>query len=141
MPESGKCVFCDSSGFEDRIIRAGCLSMSFVSRPWFRPGHCLVIPNRHVSTPAELEGREGNVIMEELGRLSLLLDRGYGAGIMQKYQPLQAENEVKVNHLHFHVFPRLEHETGLFPMPEPNSFDGFSMPDESVAAALAKTLR
>jgi len=57
-----------------------------------------------------------------------MLDEGFGTGVMQKYQPLQPENGVKVNHLHFHVFPRREQEQGLFPTPEPNDFTGFTVP-------------
>jgi len=79
--------------------------------------------------------------MAELGRLSAKLDNGFGTGIMQKYQPLQAENGIKVSHLHFHVFPRTEHEAGLFPVPEPNSFDGFTRPSEAEVTALTESLR
>ena len=79
--------------------------------------------------------------MGELGRLSLKLDKGSGTGIMQKYQPLQAENGIKVNHLHFHVFPRIEDETELFPVPQPNTFDGFVTPSADEVIAVAEALR
>lgn len=124
-----------------RTIRADELFTSFVSRPWFRPGHCLVIPNRHVVHPGELSFEEGGAIMGEVGRLSLLLDDGFGMGTMQKYQPLQPENEVKANHVHFHVFPRIEDEPGLFPVPAPNAFEGFVVPEVEEILALAQRLR
>jgi diadenosine tetraphosphate (Ap4A) HIT family hydrolase len=89
-----------------------------------------VIPARHITKPIELTEEEAREVMLELGRLSLLLDNGFGTGIMQKYQPLQVQNHVKVDHLHFHVFPRKEHETGLFPVPEPNRFDGYFIPSD-----------
>ncbi len=114
--------------------------MSFVSRPWFREGQCLVVPTRHITTLAELTVEEAVVIMGELGRLSMLLDDGFGTGVMQKYQPLQADNGIKVSHLHFHVFPRTEDEA-LFPVPEPNSFAGFIMPPEDTVKALVEGLR
>ncbi len=79
--------------------------------------------------------------MLEIGRLSTLLDTGYGSGVMQKYQPLQAENGIKVSHLHFHVFPRFEDESGLFPTPLPNSFSGFRpLGDTRCYELLAKLL-
>lgn len=136
-----ECAFCDPEHLAWRTIRTGELCMSIVSGPWFRPGHCLVIPKRHIVKSSELEPSEAAEIMMELGRLSLRLDEGYGTGIMQKYQPKQAENGIKVNHLHFHVFPRHEVETGLFPVPEPNSFDGFYTPTEEEVVKLAESLR
>jgi diadenosine tetraphosphate (Ap4A) HIT family hydrolase len=135
------CVFCEPQNLEPRIIRREALFTSFVSVPHFRDGQCLVIPNRHVTTIGELTIEEGGAIMVELGRLSALLDGGTGTGVMQKYQPLQAENGIKVHHLHFHVFPRLEAEEGLFPVPTPNSFDGFTMPDERAVSVLRVRLQ
>lgn len=135
------CVFCTIADSDRPLIRTTELVTSFVSSPWFRPGQCLVIPNRHVITAAELTPEEGAAIMNELGRLSTKLDTGFGTGIMQKYQPLQAENGIKVSHLHFHVFPRVADEAGLFPVPTPNSFDGFTKPDEGEVAALTASLK
>lgn len=119
------CVFCNLEGFKERVIFSDELVTSLVSKPWFRTGHVLVIPNRHMVTLDELCDDERVGIMQELGRLLVLLDEGFGTGIMQKYQPLQTENGIKVNHLHFHIFPREENEDNLFPTPTPNSFDGF----------------
>jgi diadenosine tetraphosphate (Ap4A) HIT family hydrolase len=134
-------VFCDRQSLEWRTIRSNQHFVSLVSKPWFRRGHCLVIPARHITSPAELNAEEAVAIMVELGRLSALLDEGYGTGIMQKFQPLQSENGIKVNHLHFHAFPRLEVEQGLFPTPSPNSFDGFITPSDDEVTTLAVRLR
>lgn len=79
--------------------------------------------------------------MTELGRLSNLLDEGFGTGIMQKYQPLQAENGIKVNHLHFHVFPRKQQEESLFPVPQPNNFEGFVAAPEPDLRHLIKKVK
>lgn len=79
--------------------------------------------------------------MSELGRLSMALDEGYGSGIMQKYQPTQGENGIKMSHLHMHVFPRLENEADLFPVPDPNSFAGFSTPNDHEIIELASRLK
>jgi len=135
------CPFCDEKEIGWRTIRQAEGSRSFVSNPRFREGQILVIPNRHLTTLAELDSTESTEIMREVGRLGLLLDKGFGTGVMQKYQPLQTENGIKVNHLHFHVFPRLEEEVGLFPVPEPNSFDGFELADRAEIAQLAESLR
>lgn len=99
------------------------------------------MPNRHIVSAGELSPEEGAAIMGELGRLSLKLDDGFGTGIMQKYQPLQAENGIKVSHLHFHIFPRVEDEPGLFPVPQPNTFDGFTIPSDDEVLAIVDALR
>ncbi|HSW75196.1 MAG TPA: HIT family protein [Candidatus Saccharimonadales bacterium] len=141
MPIKPECPFCNTVPLEKRTIRVGELCRSIVSVPRFQEGHCLVIPNRHITTVAELEPNESVEIMQELGRLSVALDKGYGTGIMQKYQPLQPDNGVKVSHLHFHVFPRLAEELRLFPVPEPNSFEAFHTPDETEITAWAQSLK
>jgi diadenosine tetraphosphate (Ap4A) HIT family hydrolase len=142
MPSKDTCPFCDRPNLASRTIRSQQAFSSFVSDPWFRAGQCLVIPNRHVTTLADLTAQEGAAIMTELGRLSDRLDTGYGYGIMQKYQPRQPDNGIKVSHLHFHVFPRFDYEAKLlFPVPEPNSFDGFSRPSDEEVAALVQKLR
>lgn len=135
------CVFCSMPDMEWRTIKSDDLMTSVVSFPWFREGHALVIPNRHIDTIDQLTDEESVAVMKELGRLSTKLDQGYGTGIMQKYQPLQLENGIKVNHLHFHVFPRSKNEIGLFPVPEPNTFDGFTKPDRDVIIAIVDDLR
>lgn len=141
MAKIEDCVFCDRPSLGWRTIRSEELFTSFVSRPWFRSGQCLVVPNRHLVNPSELSPEGGTANMGELGRLSLKLDKGSGTGIMQKYQPLQAENGIKVNHLHFHVFPRIEDETELFPVPQPNTFDWFVTPSADEVIAVAEALR
>ena len=135
------CPFCETDVFAGRIIRESELMVSIVSRPWFREGHSLVIPRRHIVQVGELAIEEAGEVMVELGRLSFALDQGYGTGIAQKYQPLQPQNGIKVNHLHFHVFPRIAQESGLFPVPEPNDFSAFTKPDDNEMMATLQALR
>jgi histidine triad (HIT) family protein len=135
------CDWCSNIDLDYRIIRDGKLSLSFVSKPAFRAGHCLVIPKRHICSVDEQTDEEGAEIMAELGRLSKLLDEGYGTGIMQKFQPPQNQNGIKVHHLHFHVFPRHQTEEGLFPTPYPNSFDSFYVPSDDELKDLVERLK
>ncbi len=141
MSSENNCAFCDTASLEWRTIRSSDLFLSFVSKPWFRTGQCLVIPKRHMQAPHELTKDEGSEIMHELGRIGLALDKGYGTGIIEKYMPLQPENGIKMNHLHYHVFPRQEHEDNLFPVPTPNSFDGFITPTDAEVIAVAESVR
>lgn len=79
-------------------------------------------------------------VFTEIGRLSLKLNLGFGKGLLQKDQPLQLENGIKMNHLHFHIAPRFETDVGLFPVPDPNSFESFVVPtDAEIAEVLERT--
>jgi len=78
------CPFCNKENLMSRTIREDEWCISVISSPWFRTGHCLVIPRRHLTTIDELNGNEIGAIMKELGRLARHLDQGYGSGIMQK---------------------------------------------------------
>lgn len=135
------CTFCDKHSLNWRMIASDEVMTSFVSSPRFREGQCLVIPNRHIEHVTQLHEVEASSIMIELGRLAVKLDKGFGSGIMQKYQPLQTENGIKVDHLHFHVFPRIEDEASLFPVPEPNNFDAFVRVSTDEIIELAESLR
>lgn len=135
------CAFCevDSEDIQSRVIRKGQWSCSLVPKHHFRGGHVLVIPLRHVTEIGELTSDESVEMMSEVGRLARRVDSGFGSGVMQKYQPLQHENGIKMNHIHFHVFPRTEDEVVLFPVPEPNSFEGLEIVND--VAKIAEGLR
>ncbi len=141
MTLSRRCDFCDTSDMEWRIIRREQTITSFVSMPWFRWGHCVVIPNRHIEVLSQLSPEESVAIFAELGRLATLLDTGYGSSVLQKYQPQQPENQIKRDHLHMHVVPKAPNDSGIFPVPEPNSFEGLWYPDDTEVAQLAEQLR
>ena len=134
------CSFCDIRPETSHVIRRSDACTSLVSTPWFRYGQCLVIPNRHIEVVSDLEPAESAEIMKELGRLSAVLDGGFGIGIVQKHQPLQAENGIKMRHLHFHVFPRIEADE-LFPTPQPNSFEAFYYPSNKEIQSVIKLAR
>ena len=137
MSNQADCDWCNKVDLEWRVIHDRKLCVSFVSKPWFRKGHCLVIPKKHAIQVSELTDQENQEVMDEIGALSNALDNGFGTGVIQKYMPLQSENGVKMDHLHFHVFPRFENEELLFPVPVPNSFAGFYFPtDEEIKKCL-----
>lgn len=119
-----ECRFCNLKGQESRIIKTSEYMISLVPKHSFRNRHCLVIPRRHVTQINQLSNEDSSEIIQEIGRLTDLVDLGFGSGVMQKYQPLQKENGIKMNHIHFHVFPRLQDDNALFPVPEPNTFEG-----------------
>jgi diadenosine tetraphosphate (Ap4A) HIT family hydrolase/ADP-ribose pyrophosphatase YjhB (NUDIX family) len=135
------CVFCNPSKLSDKIIFQDNLILSFVPEPRAVEDAILVIPRRHVERIAELTDDESTAIMREVGRIGETLDNGSGSGLMQKFQPLQEENGIKVNHLHFHVFPRAKGEKKLFPVPDPNDFSGMKPVSKDEVSRLINLLR
>lgn len=74
---------------------------------------------------AELLGR----IVREAETIAHVVDHGYGTVVTQKSQPLQAENGIKMDHVHFHIWPRTKHdEKNGIVIPAPQSFDDFYIP-------------
>lgn len=135
------CAFCTIDQEPERIITLNELFVSFVSNPSFRDRQCLVVPRRHITQIHELQPTEAAALFGEVGRVGMLLDTGHGTGVMQKYQPTQPENGIKVSHLHVHVFPRHAEEETLFPVPTPNTFAGFTHLPPEMTADIAKSLR
>lgn len=141
MNDVNQCVFCHPEVIKSQIIKIGEHSVSLVPKHSFRTNHVMVIPRRHVLEVGELSAEEAAEILLESGRLAKHIDAGYGSGVMQKYQPTQAENGIKMNHIHFHIFPRIANEQVLFPVPVPNSFDGLRETDAVTMKQLVERLQ
>lgn len=118
------CVFCDHDGLKDLTINRTKSYLSIVSNPRFRANHLLVIPTEHAEQMVELPRNVLGRMMAEAAILATRIDEGYGTVITQKFQPRLAENGVKVNHVHVHVWPRHQSEEDV-PIPAPQSFDEF----------------
>jgi diadenosine tetraphosphate (Ap4A) HIT family hydrolase len=68
------------------------------------------MPKRHIEKPWELTNRELTDIFDLIFFLEqkLLGKLGDGFDIRQNFRPFRPENNLKVNHVHFHVLPRFE---------------------------------
>lgn len=102
-----KCAFCSFKPNDPRIINFGEHVISFLANPRITPGHCLVIPKRHVDDPRDLSDIELVAINREMDRLTTkLLQNHKGVDRWQKYRPEVAEGTgAKMNHVHFHLLP------------------------------------
>lgn len=80
---------------------------SILSNPRLMPGHALVVPSRHVETPADLTAKEVTAIYTEAQRLTSTMLRSIAQGVdtWQKTRPEVPEGKIKVDHLHVHVMP------------------------------------
>lgn len=105
------CPFCDLANDTERtrIIRRNKLTTTFLSNPRLVPGHTLVIPNRHVEKPWELNHEEVIAIFDEIKWVQgQLLDSGLAKGVdtRQHYRPFIPQGKIKIDHVHYHVLPR-----------------------------------
>lgn len=99
------CPFCNSS---DRIIKANEHAQAVLSDPHKVPGHVLVMPKRHIEQPWQLTPEEVQDIFELIFFVEqrLVGKLGTGVDIRQNYRPFKRQDDLKVNHVLFHVIPR-----------------------------------
>lgn len=138
------CNFCHPENLGDRVFHQTDEFTSFVSEPRFRRNHLLVVPSDHYESMDQVPERPLGRIMAEAAILASLVDYGYGTIIIQKFQPLQAENGIKMNHMHVHVWPRTKaDELNHTLMPAPQSFDDFISPltDEELSLDITHNAR
>lgn len=105
MTEFGNCPFCSPS---ERILKENEHAQLILSNPRKVPGHFLVVPKRHVEKPWELESAELQGIFELIFFVEqkIIGKLGDGCDIRQNYRPFMKQNDLKVDHLVFHVIPR-----------------------------------
>ena len=104
------CAFCDSRVLETQVFYEGELVLALCTHKPVLPGHCLIIPKRHVERFEELSSNEiveihqvikkiDQVVMEKFHTVSYLLLQKNGKEAGQT-----------VPHVHFHYMPRKEGE-------------------------------
>lgn len=102
------CPFCHLDKEVTRTLKDGQLTSVIMSNPRLMPGHCLIIPKRHVEKPWELTPKEIQAAFEDIfwTEQKLLKEFGTGCDIRQNYRPFIPQGRVKIDHVHFHVLPR-----------------------------------
>lgn len=100
-----ECPFCNAS---DRILKENDTAILILSNPRKVPGHTLVLPKRHIEEPWKLTVDE----LTDIFKLIFFAEERYygklgtGVDIRQNYRPFKKEDELKKNHVLFHVIPR-----------------------------------
>jgi len=99
------CPFCDP---KDRILKENGYAQVILSNPRKVPGHLLVYPKRHVEQPWQLKPQELLDVFELIAfaEQRILGKLGDGVDIRQNYRPFKREDDLKKNHVLFHVIPR-----------------------------------
>lgn len=117
------CPFCNP---KERVLKENEHAQAILSNPHKVPGHFLVMPKRHVEKPWELTKDELGDIFDLIFFIEqkIIGKLGDGCDIKQNYRPFMKQSQLKVDHIHFHVYPRSmedylykvseQFETGLF---------------------------
>ncbi|HET9174658.1 MAG TPA: HIT family protein [Candidatus Saccharimonadales bacterium] len=105
MANEQECPFCN---LDERVLKQNATAQAFLSNPRKVPGHFLVAPKRHVEKPWELTQAERSDIFDLIFYIEqkLIGKLGDGVDIRQNYRPFMQQSRVKVDHVHFHVYPR-----------------------------------
>lgn len=135
---SKDCPFCDP---RDRILKENEHAVAILSNPRKTAGHFLIVPKRHVEEPWKLTNDEliGIFALIFFIEQKIIGKLGDGCDIRQNYRPFLKQSKFKVDHVHFHVYPRYDHDY-LYKVSEQFETDLFSDLSDDEAAEVAKLL-
>jgi len=100
------CAFCSivTGEVKDYTVFEDDLSLAFLDhRPLF-PGHCLLIPRRHLETLADIPAELLGVLFSNAQLLAAAMEQGLGAE--GSFVAINNRVSQSVPHLHIHVVPR-----------------------------------
>lgn len=102
------CPFCHLDKVRNRVVEEKKYVFVILSNPRLAPGHLLVIPKRHIEKPAEMIKEEREEMFETVleYQAKVLARFAGGCDIRQNYRPFQKQDNIKVDHVHFHLLPR-----------------------------------
>ena len=123
-------------------MRENTLAQVVLSNPRKVPGHFLVMPKRHVEKPWDLTEDEVTAIFELIFYIEqkIIGKLGDGCDIKQNYRPFMPQSRLKVDHIHFHVYPRSLHDY-LYKVSEIYETDLFVDLDDLERNEVAKLLK
>lgn len=138
MTKPTDCPFCNPT---ERVLKSNAHAQVILSNPHKVPGHFLVVPKRHVEKPWELRHEELTDIFDLIFLIEqkILGKLGDGVDIRQNYRPFLQQSKLKVNHVHFHVYPRSLHDY-IYKVSEQFETELFADLDPVEAKEVAKLL-
>lgn len=100
------CPFCNFKPSE--VLKSNEHALVVLSNPRKVPGHILVLPKRHIEEPWQLTADELTDVFKLIFFVEqrVLGELGDGVDIRQNYRPFKKQDELKKNHVLFHVVPR-----------------------------------
>jgi len=100
------CPFCFPSD-EGLVVRWDHWTVIYNHRPVV-DGHCLLVPNSHISTPEQLSDDDRATFFIALHRLTIALLPAFNASGYDLALQIGTSAGQSVEHLHFHCLPRRE---------------------------------
>lgn len=99
------CPFCNP--FE-QPVKINKTAQLLFSDPRKVPGHFLVTPIKHIEKPWDLNEEQIKDIFDLIFFVEqkIVGNLGDGCDIRQNYRPYVEQNELKIDHIHFHIIPR-----------------------------------
>lgn len=139
MANPNNCPFCNP---KERVLKENEHALVVLSNPHKVPGHFLVLPKRHVEKPWELSHAELADIFDLIFFIEqkILGKLGDGCDIRQNYRPFMKQSKLKVDHVHFHVYPR-SLEDYLYKVSEQFETELFAELDDAERSAVEKLLK
>lgn len=100
-----ECPFCNP---KSRVLKENEHAQLVLSNPRKVPGHFLVFPKRHIEQPWELTPEELQDVFELIFYVEqkILGKLGDGVDIRNNFRPFKRQDQLKINHVLFHVIPR-----------------------------------
>lgn len=138
MTATSDCPFCNQT---QPVVTVNAHAKVLLSDPHKVPGHMLVVPKRHVEKPWELTHDELLDIFDLIFAIEqkIIGKLGDGVDIRQNYRPFLKQDDLKVNHLTFHILPRAQGDY-LYSVSEQYEDQLYADLDDVEASAVSKLL-
>lgn len=105
-PSSEYCVFCDQKILDYQKFYEDDLVLGLCTHKPIEPGHCLIIPKRHVARFEQLSDEEITAMGHLIKKVDRAVSKAFGTSAYMLLQKNGAEVGQTVFHVHFHYIPR-----------------------------------
>lgn len=139
MEEARPCPFCE---MDERVLESNEHANLFLSNPRKVEGHMLVTPKRHIELPWQITDEELVAVfgLVRVAQQALVAEFSGGVDIKQNYRPFMPPDGIKVEHLHYHVYPRTK-EDELYQISERFEREMFTDLPEAEQARIEKLFK
>jgi len=115
------CVFCNalknSDDRESLMLFRGAGVFMILNRYPYNPGHLMIVPNRHVSDPGELDAAESSELWTLMVKAKAALEKSMGPHAYNiGFNLGPAAGAGIADHIHLHVVPRWSGDTNFMPV-------------------------
>jgi len=106
--EEASCPFCDPTVLEEQTFYEDELIVALYSNKPLFPGHCLIIPKRHIERFEELSDKEVSQLYQTLKKVNQVVAHVFETSAYLLLQKNGTEVGQSVPHVHMHYIPRQE---------------------------------